>query len=110
MRRLAPVLFGIGLLAVAASAWADVADYLGKPLVTVRALVEGGTVTDRTVLELIETRAGDQLTMADVRQTIAHLVSLKRFEDVRVEAAPVAGGVALVYDLVPVHAIDRMIF
>ena len=49
--------------------------------------------------------------MIEVRESIAHLFSLGRFEDVRVDASPAAGGgVALRYDLTPVHPVSRIDF
>ncbi len=49
--------------------------------------------------------------MRDVRETIAHLIGLDAFEDVRVlqEKAP-SGGVLIRYVLVPAHPIDRVAF
>ena len=72
---------------------------------------EGRIVTDPAILELVDTTAGKPLSMRDVRETIAHLVSLNTFEDVRVlqEKTP-SGGVLIRYVLVPAHPIDRVEF
>ena len=49
--------------------------------------------------------------MAEVRETITHLYSLGRFEDVRVEAAATPdGGVALRYVVDPIHTVTRVEF
>ena len=48
--------------------------------------------------------------MVAVRQTITHLFALGRFEDVRVIAESAPAGVALIYDLVPVHPIRTISF
>ena len=45
---------------------------------------KGGRVDDPRLLRLVETRVGEPLSMARVRETIAHLFSLGQFEDVRV--------------------------
>ena len=50
------------------------------------------------------------LSIADVRESITHLISLTRYEDVQVYEDPAAGGVRLRYVLVPVHAVDRIEF
>ncbi len=49
--------------------------------------------------------------MADVRESIAHLYSLGRFQDVQVDASDgSSGGVALRYNLIPLHTIQRIGF
>ena len=72
---------------------------------------EGRVVTDPFILSLLETTPGEPLSMRDVRETIAHLIGLDAFEDVRVlqEKAP-SGGVLIRYVLVPAHPIDRVEF
>jgi outer membrane protein assembly complex protein YaeT len=50
------------------------------------------------------------LSMADVRESITHLISLMRFEDVQVYQDPAAGGVRLRYVLLPIHPVDRIEF
>ena len=80
------------------------------PVVAVDVQQEGETVTDPLILSLVQTRTGMPLAMADVRETITHLISLTRYEDVQVYEEPAAGGVRLRYVLVPVHAVDRIEF
>jgi outer membrane protein assembly complex protein YaeT len=71
---------------------------------------EDAAVTDPLILGLVQTRTGMPLAMADVRETITHLISLTRYEDVQVYEDPAAGGVRLRYVLFPVHAVDRIEF
>jgi len=71
---------------------------------------EGETVKDPLVLSLLQTRPGMPLAIADVRETITHLISLTRYEDVQVYQDPAPGGVRLRYLLVPVHIVDRLEF
>jgi outer membrane protein insertion porin family len=71
---------------------------------------EGEAVRDPLVLGLVQTRPGQPLSMADVRESITHLISLTRYEDVQVYEDPATGGVRLRYVLVPVHAVDRIEF
>src|SRR5262245_13999923 len=89
---------------------ADVADYLGKPVVSVRLQAEDREVADPLLAEVVETRVGMPLSILDGRESVTDLFSFGRFEDVRVRAAGTAGGVALLYDLVPVHPVDRVVF
>jgi outer membrane protein insertion porin family len=101
------LIFVTALLA-ATPADADVREFLGRTLVDVR--VELGTVplVERSVLELVETRVGEPLSMEQVRETIEHFVGLGRFEDIRVFAQPASTtgeGVVLRWLLVPVQRI-----
>ncbi len=48
--------------------------------------------------------------MIQVRETIAHLFSLGRFEGVSVDATMENGGVALRYELIPIHPVARIRF
>src|ERR1051325_382400 len=71
---------------------------------------EGEAITDPLVLGLVQTHVGTPLSIADVRETITHLISLTRYEDVQVYEDQAPGGVRLRYVLVPVHAVDRLEF
>jgi outer membrane protein assembly factor BamA len=103
---------------------------IGQVIAEVWLEQEGRMISDPAIVALVETRAGEPLSMRDVRETTAHLMSLGRFEDVRAETAPAAGvgtgpgagagagvgaGVAvgtvrLRYVLVPLHPVDRVEF
>lgn len=87
-----------------------VSDYLGRPITQVRVEEEDIEVRDQAVLELIETRVGQPLEMTGVRETIGHLFSLGRYEDVQVRASPSGDGVIVVYDLVPLHHVRALEF
>ena len=86
------------------------AAYLGLSIVSTTVTVEGVPTAEPALVDLIETRAGKPLSARDVRDSIAHLFSLGRFEDVQVYAAPAAGGVTLRIELLPVHSVGRMAF
>src|SRR5579862_2894460 len=99
----------IGFLRVCVSSWlivvcvcgisrAAVDDFIGKPIGSVRLLIEGRDVSDPAISAFIETQVGQSLSMSQVRDTIAHLFSLRRFEDVRVDATLENGRVALRYE------------
>jgi outer membrane protein insertion porin family len=81
---------------------------LGKTITDVRVEIAGVPVFDAAVLELVETRVGEPLQMADVRSTIDHLVGLGRFEDVRVQSSATSQGVTLWWQLVPVKRITKI--
>jgi outer membrane protein insertion porin family len=83
---------------------------IGQPIVTQTVILDGRVVTDPGVLDLIETRAGAPLAVAEVRESIVHLIGLGRFDDVVVSADAAAGGVALRYELVPLRTIRHLDF
>jgi outer membrane protein insertion porin family len=85
--------------------------FIGRPITDVAVLIENAPSPDETLLNAVQTRRGQPLAMADVRETIAHLFSLGRFEDVQVdaEAAP-DGGVHLTYRLTPLHNVAEVQF
>ena len=81
------------------------------PVVTeIRVEQEGRLVDDRVISSLIETAAGEPLSMRDVRETLSHLTSLERFEDVQVYQEAAGAGVRLRYVLLPLHPVDRIEF
>jgi outer membrane protein assembly factor BamA len=83
---------------------------LGQRVVEIRLVREGQPIEDPTVLALVETHVGDPLSMAQVRASITHIFGLGRFQDVQVEALDAAGGVALRYNLIPLHNVERVDF
>ena len=100
----------IVLLASATTGGAAVADYVGKPIGSVKLTIENRETTDASLTQVIETPVGQPLSMAAVRESISHLFSLGRFESVRVDATLDAGRVALVYELSPIHPVTRIQF
>ena len=90
---------------------AAIDDYIGKPIVSVRLLLEGRDTTEPALMQVVETRAGQPLSMVLVRESVTHLFSLGRFEDVRVDATLVDDTrVALRYELSPVHPVTKIAF
>src|SRR4051812_1088698 len=104
------VLGALCVLAASPRAGAAVSDYIGKPIAAVRITIEGRDTTDPSVTDVVETSAGQPLSMAQVRESISHLYSLGRFEDVRVDAALEDGRLLVRYDLSPIHPIAAMRF
>jgi len=103
---------GCGVLAagLAVPARAAVTDYVGKPIASVRFIVEGRDAGDPSLSDRVQTRVGRSLSMADVRESVTHLYSLGQFEDVRVDASLAANGVAVRYDLSLVHPVSKIAF
>ena len=110
MRGTQACLAGMLIVSVPAAAAADIGDYLGKPVTSVRLAADGRDTTDPKLLQMIETRVGRPLAMLDVRESIAHLFSMGRFEDVTVHADVAGIGVALRYELALAHPIERVVF
>jgi outer membrane protein insertion porin family len=101
----------LGILCVpCATVSAAVADYLGQPIASVRLVIEGRDTTEPLLTQIVETAAGQPLSMVQVRETVAHLFSLGRFEGVSVDATLEDGRVALRYELVPIHPVYRIRF
>jgi len=107
--RLCLLVLIVGLLSTSAEGAVD--DYLGKPIGSVQLLIEGRETTEPSIARLVETREGEPLSMASVRDSISHLFSLGRFDDIRVDATLAdAGRVALRYELSPIHPVTRIQF
>jgi outer membrane protein insertion porin family len=98
-------------LAGASSAQTPAASYVGRSIDEIHVFVENRATMDPALLELLDTRVGQPLSMVAVRETITHLYSLGRFQDVRVDASNTpAGGVSLRFDLVPLHSVQKISF
>ncbi|HEY0874633.1 MAG TPA: POTRA domain-containing protein [Vicinamibacterales bacterium] len=86
------------------------AAYAGRTIVRIDLSLEGQIIEDAMLRDLLETRVGSPLSMAAVRETIAHIYSLGRFQEITVVATDLDGGVGLRYELVPVHTVIRIEF
>jgi outer membrane protein insertion porin family len=101
------------VLCAAAPAFAQPAaeTYSGRPVTAVRVLIDGAPTTDAALIDLLETRPGQNLSMGAVRESITHLYSLARFQDVQVEAIEGSNGaLELRYNLVAIRAVDKVEF
>ncbi len=95
----------------------DAIDQLaGRLVAAVHFDVEGRRSDTPDLFALIEMQAGRPLDLGALRASVLQLSSAGRFDDIRVRAVapgPAAGpgaGVELVFDLVPRHVIDRLMF
>ena len=89
---------------------APVSAFIGKTIVRSELVVDGQVSTDEVLLGFVEARPGTPVSMFDVRETIAHLYSLGRYQQIIVEATAEAGGVALRFNVVPLDSIERIEF
>lgn len=104
---------GLGLLTVAWPVSAQtpavpIDQLLGRQVTSVQIEVEGRREPDASLLPLLEVRVGQPLRADAVRESLAHLFNLGRFEDIVVSAYPDGSGVTVVVSVVPVHPIDRL--
>ena len=87
------------------------ANFVDRPVVSIAVTIEGRANTETALNEALQPKVGAPLKMVDVRETISHLFSLGRFSDVQVEAEHAAnGGVALRFELKPIHAVTKIEF
>src|SRR5687768_12700672 len=86
------------------------AKYVGRQVVAVDVFVGGMPSRDAMVADLIETRPGEPLSMATVRETIAHIYSLGRYQEVSVDATATGEGVRLRFDLLPIQTVTEISF
>jgi len=89
---------------------AQVDAYVGQPVTEVTLVSEGRSLSDPSILELVETKVGLPLSMRQVRESLTHLFSLGTLEDVRVAGGRLDHGVSLRYELVPLAVIERIEF
>lgn len=83
---------------------------IGSTITEVAVDQEGRPITDPVLLGLIETQVGSPLAVKDVRETITHIISLNRFDDVQVSSEPSGAGIRVRYVLTPLHPVDRIEF
>ncbi len=88
------------VLAASPAAAADPGTLAGRTVVDVRLFRDGRSLDEPSLLDFIETRPGQPLSMRQVRESLAHLFSLGDFVDVRASASEAPRGVSLRYDLV----------
>ena len=100
-----------GLIAVAAGILLSPSLAQGQPAFVGRRVTavvmeqEGLPVTDPALVALVKTRVGAPLSMTDVRESIAHLDGLDRFDDIQVLPEADGDGVRLRYLLLPRHPV-----
>ena len=89
---------------------APAAAYVGKPVATITIAVEGRPSSDPTLIAAVQIKPGRPLAMADVRETMTHLYTLGRFDDVEVDAESAPAGVAITIRLEPIHVVTKVEF
>src|SRR5262245_54473118 len=111
---LRPALFVIAAAAAcAAGAFAQpspIDSLIDRRISSVVVEAEGQPVTSADVLGLVDTRVGEPLAMAAVRESVLHLSSIGRFDRVDVEGQADGSGVAVTYRLVETRRVSRVDF
>ena len=113
MRGLATAILVLVVAAPAAPAAAQTAAarYVGKPVETIETFIENTRNLDPAIDDLIQLRVGQPLSIEAVRESITHLYSIGRFQDVQVDATDAPGGGASIrFTLVPVHTVQKLEF
>ena len=98
------------VLAMAATAQADVSEFLGQPVAAIHLLIDGRETQEAGLVTLVDVRAGQPLSMREVRETVLHLYAMGRFEDVRVDATRQGNGVSLQFLMVSAKPVDDIRF
>jgi len=86
------------VLAAPAAGQSELSPLFGQPIVSV-AYTSDGPVDRGEVARLVSIRKGQPLTEEATGSTIRHLFATRRFSDVRIEAEPAEGGVAVTVHL-----------
>ena len=73
-------------------------------------MLDGHETTEPALLRVVSVRAGQMLSMRDVREAVLHLFAMGRFDDVRVDAAREGTGVALRFDMTAVRPVTEITF
>jgi outer membrane protein insertion porin family len=110
MRLLAAAVAALTFLSYRASAQPAIAAAYGSRVTGQRVAIDGQPTIDPALLDLVETRPGEPLAPASVRESIAHFMGLGRFDDVVVSARATSDGVELVYDLKSTRLVRRIEF
>ena len=96
-------------VSAAAAPQGDPVDALaGRPVTSIRLEVEGRPTEATDLFALIEVRRGRPLDLAELRASLMQLHGAGRFDDIRVRGRVDGAGVALFFDLVPRHPVDRV--
>jgi outer membrane protein insertion porin family len=111
LRRTGVAVIAVVFLVLGASpARADVTDYLGQPIVSIRLVLDGRETTDPALSRVVDVHIGRPLAMRDIRETVLHLFALSRFDDVRVDASRQGTGVAIRFDMIGARPVSEIKF
>ena len=88
----------------------DVSSWVGRPVSDVRIVSAGRLVQDEQLNSLLDIHRGDPLSMKAVRDTIQHIMGMRRYIDVQVEATADGAGVRVDVVLLPLRDLRRIVF
>jgi outer membrane protein insertion porin family len=88
----------------------DLTPWVGRVITSIRVEIEGEAVDNSSLVAVLEVRTGTPLVEAAVREGVAHLRGLGRYESVTLTPQADADGVALLFSLIPLHPINKLDF
>lgn len=88
----------------------DLTPWVGRAITSIRLEIEGEPVDNSSLVGVLEVRRGTPLVEAAVREGVAHLRGLGRYESVTLTAQAEGDGVGLLFSLIPLHPINRLNF
>ena len=88
----------------------DLTPWVGRTIASVRIEIEGDRIDSSSLIEVLQLRVGTPLVEAAVREGVAHLRGLGRYESVSLAAQAEGDGVALAFSLIPVHPVNKLEF
>ncbi|HEX5216209.1 MAG TPA: POTRA domain-containing protein [Vicinamibacterales bacterium] len=84
------------------------APYLGRPVAAVTFDIEGRRDTSPQLLTLVDVKVGQPLRREDLRTSQTRLLTAGRFENVFVLIGEAAGGIEVIFRLLPIHPINDL--
>jgi outer membrane protein insertion porin family len=103
-------LTAIGSVSAAEAQVPDLTPWVGRTITAIRMEIEGDRVDSSSLLEVIQVRTGTPVVESAIREALAHLRGLGRFESVSLAMQPDGEGVVLAFSLVPLHPINKLEF
>src|SRR5256885_11375171 len=97
-------------MVAAHAARADVTEYLGQPVASIRLVLDGRETTEPALSRVVEVHVAQPLSMRDIRESVLHLFAMSRFDDVRVDASRQGAGVAIRFDMIGARPVSEITF
>ena len=88
----------------------DLTPWLGRTIASIQMDVEGDRIDSTSLLEVLQLRTGTPLAEPAVRESLAHLRGLGRYESVSLGVQAEGDGVALAFSLIPLHPVNKLEF
>jgi outer membrane protein insertion porin family len=88
----------------------DLAQWAGRTIAAIQIEIEGDRIDSTNLIDVLQLRTGTPFVEAAVRESLAHLRGLGRYESVSLAVQPEGDGVALAFSLIPLHPINKLEF